>query len=135
MKRTVQTLCLFAVSIIFFQETALSGAQKPVAHASYGSKVFFRKDQAIPFPDFVLTYTGERNVSSQRFPRGFQYFDFVAKTASEEVKVSWTSGTGLIDAADFKIGGNAYQLELRGSRVHGWLGAEELVVTPFPIKP
>lgn len=132
MKRSVQTLCLFAVSVILLQEIAVAGARMPVRPASYGSKVSFRKDQAIPFPDFVLTYTGDRHVSSTHFPRGFQYFDFVAKTASEEVKVSWTSGTGVIDAADFKIGGKAYQLELRGSRAHGWLGPQELVVTPVP---
>jgi hypothetical protein len=132
MKSCLQTLGLLVITAILFQENALAGAQKPVAHASYGSKVSFRKDQAIPFPDFVLTFIGERHVSSPRFPRGFQFFDFVAKTDSEEVKVSWTSGTGVIDASNFKIGGKTYQLELRGSRAHGWLGPEELVITPTP---
>jgi len=99
------------------------------SHASgYGVKVKFSKGSVLHFPDFDLAYVGERHENSPKFPRGFTYQDFSASHGSETVKVSWSAGTGLIDAADFKIGGADYDLELRGSRKLGWLKENELVV-------
>jgi len=98
--------------------------------AAYGAKVSFRAGVPIAFPDLTLTYVGERRVESQVYPRGFLFQDFRAEQGSEAVAVSWTSGTGVIEAADFTIGGRDFSLELRGARAHGWLGDDELVLTP-----
>lgn len=103
--------------------------------AAYGAKVSFRAGVPIAFPDLTLTYLGERRVESQAYPRGFLFHDFRAERGSEAVTVSWTSGTGVIDSADFTIGGRAYALELRGARAHGWLDDDELVLTPADGEP
>ena len=97
--------------------------------AAYGAKVKYAKGATLKFPDFELTYTGSRHVTSPRFPRGFDYEDFTVSKGSVTKKVSWSSGTGLIDWADFEIGGIKYALELRGSRKFGWLKDNELVVS------
>jgi len=108
---------------------ACAPARGPRA-AAYGVKVGFRAGMPIAFPDLTLTYLGKRRVESQVYPRGFLYHDFRAERGSETVAVSWTSGTGVIEPADFTIGGRAYALELGGARAHGWLDDDELVLTP-----
>ncbi len=129
MKRIIPIFCFSAILVSFFQESAWSGARKPASQVSYNIKVSFLKGRAISFADFDLVYLGDRHVSSPHFPRGFQYFDFLAETASEQVNVSWSSGTGEIGPTEFKIGGKIYLLELRGSKTHGRLEPDELVIT------
>lgn len=94
----------------------------------YGEKIAFRQNQPIKFADFNLTYTGERRVSSDKFPNGFLYHDFKAKTANEEKTVSWSSGTGEIAPTAFEIGGKNYELELSMSDKLGKLAENELVI-------
>jgi hypothetical protein len=123
---------LILLILISVLPSAYCGATKPTSLASYGEKVRFRKDAPLRFPDFELTYLGERHVASAIYPRGFRFFDFEAKTPQETVKVSWSSGTGLIDPADFRIAGKNFWLEMRGSIKRGWLAANEIVVSPRP---
>lgn len=96
--------------------------------AKYGEKAKFSPNAPVKFEDFELTYTGERRVSSDEFPRRFLYHDFKIKTDSEEQPVSWSSGTGDIAPVPFEIGGRKYELELKISDKLGRLAENELVV-------
>ena len=98
--------------------------------AEYGAKVAFKKGTAVTFPDFGLTYLGERQVTSKVFPRGFTYHDFQVGNGSDVQKVSWSSGTGDIGPTLFKVGGKQFALELSRSDKLGPLKSNELVVTP-----
>ena len=108
---------------------ALPACVRAGGPAAYGTKVKYSKGAVLNFPDFDLSYTGSRHVASSKFPRGFDYEDFTVTKGGTTQKVSWSSGTGVIDWADFKVGRANYALELRGSRKFGWLKDDELVVT------
>jgi hypothetical protein len=45
-------------------------------NASYGTRVKFRANQKIDFPDFTVEYLGERRKTLPVYPRGFLYYDF-----------------------------------------------------------
>lgn len=98
--------------------------------APYGARVRYRKSATIHFPDFDLTFLGERREASTRYPRGFLYYDFRAASPTESRTVSWTSGTGLIGPAAFEIAGKRYLLELKHSDALGHLESNELAVSP-----
>ena len=97
--------------------------------AAYSTKVKYRQDQAITFPDFSLEYVGERRVTLPVYPRGFLYYDFKVRAGKEEKQVSWSSGTGLIGPIEFSIGGANYTLELKRADKLGQLKEDELVIT------
>lgn len=91
----------------------------------------FSKGRPVVFPDFTLTYLGERRVADPKFKPGFTFYDFEARSAKGATKVSLTSGTGVIDSASFSVDGKSYELELRGSVLKsGWLRDNEMVVWP-----
>jgi hypothetical protein len=96
---------------------------------AYGTKVSFTKARPLQFPDFILEYAGERRQSSERFPRGFVYYDFIASTASERITVSWSAGTGDIGPAIFTIARKQFWLELVMSDTLGRLKPDELVIS------
>ncbi len=98
--------------------------------AAYAARVSYRKNATIRFPDFELTYLGERRVASARYPRGFLYYDFRAASPTESRTVSWTAGTGLIGPVAFAIAGKSFLLELKHSDALGHLKGDELVITP-----
>lgn len=101
--------------------------------AEYGEKVQFRKNVPIRFPDFKVTYLGQRRVEVPIFKPGFLYYDFLVESPEGAKKtISWTSGTGVIDARDFEVKGKPYCLELKGSVGYsGWLKNDELVIWPL----
>jgi hypothetical protein len=96
--------------------------------AEYGQRVRFGIGQQLHFPDFTLTYVGERHVASEVFPRGFTYHDFKITHGEEEAQVSWSSGTGEIGPVFFEVEGEEYQLELRYSDKLGQLAENQLVI-------
>jgi len=98
------------------------------ASAKFGEKVRYSQNAPIKFEDFTLVYTGERRVSSDKFPNGFLYQDFKAKTEKDEKTISWSSGTGDIAPTVFEIGGKTYELELKMSDKLGKLAENELVI-------
>jgi hypothetical protein len=100
--------------------------------AEYGAKVGFKKGGAVKFPDFELTYIGERHVASDRFPRGFIFHDFKVAAPPGPQTVSWSSGTGDIGPALFRVGSKQFALELSQSDKLGPLKANELVITRAP---
>lgn len=95
----------------------------------YGTKVSFKQGVPLKFPDFTLTYIGERRVSSKQYPRGFLNHDFVASTKSARITLSWSAGTGDIGPAVFTIAGKEFWLELTRSDALGRLKSDELVVS------
>ena len=103
--------------------------------APYGARVKYRKNSAIHFPDFELTFLGERRVASGRYPRGFLYYDFRAASPTESRTVSWTAGTGLIGPLSFSISGKGFRLELKHSEALGPLKSNELAVTDDKAAP
>lgn len=100
--------------------------------ADYGTKVGFKKGQALQFPDFVLTYVGDRHVASDRYPRGFDYRDFRVVAGKESQTVSWSAGTGDIGPALFKVGAKQFGLELARSDKLGKLSENEVVISRAP---
>lgn len=96
--------------------------------AAYGTRVKYASGHKIEFPDFTITYAGERRQSSPTYPRGFLYYDFKVSSGKVEKTVSWTAGTGDIGPVDFEIGGKRYSLELRHSDKLGKLKENELVI-------
>ncbi|HEY2573991.1 MAG TPA: hypothetical protein VGH65_07975, partial [Verrucomicrobiaceae bacterium] len=103
------------------------GASGPEA-GTYGSKIRFKKEVSIQFPDFEVTYLGKRHVDSPVFKPGFNYEDFRISRGKESITVSWSSGTGLLGPQEFKFGGADYNLELRHTDKLGWLKDDEVVV-------
>ncbi len=65
----------------------------------YGEKLKFAKNVKIAFPDFTLEYTGQRRETSEKYPRGFLFYDFKATFEGGSVPFSWSSGTGDIGPA------------------------------------
>ena len=97
--------------------------------ADYGVPVSYAKGRDIAFADFTMRYLGERHVKSPIFKPGFTFQDFAVASRGRTQTVSWTSGTGVIDAADFQVDGKPYALELRGSVARkDWLRDGEMVV-------
>jgi len=117
---------LFIVGIVFAVCTGSSRA------ADYGAKTTFKKAAPVSFPDFVLTYVGERKVASEKFPRGFVYHDFQIAAAQGTQTVSWSSGTGDIGPALFKVAGKNFTLELSRSDKLGRLREDEVVISRAP---
>ncbi len=100
--------------------------------ADYQSKVAYKKGVAVKFPDFALTYLGERRVSSPKFPRGFVYEDFRVEAAGNTQTVSWSAGTGDIGPTFFKVGSKNFALELSRSDKLGRLNEGEVVISRAP---
>jgi hypothetical protein len=99
--------------------------------APYGQPVRFAKNRVIEFHDFTVRYLGQRRVSSPVFKPGFLYYDFEVAGRGGPQTVSWSSGTGVIDAASFKVDGRPYELELKATVARkGWMRDDEMVVWP-----
>lgn len=96
--------------------------------ADYGVKVSFQKNAEVHFPDFVLTYTGERCVATERYPRGFLFHDFRVVSSQGTQTVSWSSGTGDIGPVAFEVNGVRFTLELQDAKQLGRLKPAELVI-------
>ncbi len=124
MNHSIITLVLFCMLATLFNCRA-SGNPKL---AAYGAITKYEPDKVIEFPDFTLEFTGERRVSSPPYPRGFLYYDFKIKTASEEKVISWTAGTGEIAPTEFEIAGKTFLLERARADKLGRLQDNELVI-------
>lgn len=115
------------VTAVLAGMTACSQSADP----SYGEPVRYALGREVVFPDFSIRYLGERHVKSAIFKPGFIYYDFEVTSGSESRKVSWSSGTGVIDSSSFEIGGKPYELELRGTVARRkWLKDDEMILWP-----
>lgn len=124
MSHSVVTLLLIC-AVVTLLNCGASGNQKPTP---YGSITRYKKGKPIRFADFTLEFIGERPVSTPQYPRGFHYYDFKIKTASEEKVISWTAGTGDIGPTEFEIAGKTFLLERAHSDKLGQLKENELVI-------
>lgn len=107
--------------------SAFCGKNSDIA-VKFGEKIKFSQNVPLEFEDLTFVYTGERRVSSDKFPNGFLYQDFKARTEKDEKTVSWSSGTGDIAPTAFELGGKNYELELKISDKLGKLAENELVI-------
>ncbi len=124
------TLRPLLLALVFGLLTAACAPQGNAA--DYGTKVVFKKDVPVAFPEFVLTYLGERKVASARYPRGFIYYDFRVTSAPGAQTVSWSSGTGDIGPSPFRVGPKQFILELSRSDKVGPLKENEVVISRTP---
>jgi hypothetical protein len=131
---TDNSTVIFLVSGLLAFTGPVSCGHAASEKASYGTRVKYRVGQKIEFPDFTIQYVGERHKSVPVYPRGFLYYDFKVTKGNVEKVVSWTTGTGIIDPADFEIAGKDYQLELRYSKKLGKLQENELVIWQADIR-
>lgn len=131
-KTTILAWLLLFFLVTGCQSAALFGGNRSPDPevAGYGEKVRFAEGHPIRFPDFTLTYLGQRHVASETFPRGFDYHDFQIGRAAEGFTVSWSSGTGDIGPTMFELSGQTYRLELRYADTLGTLADDEVVITP-----
>lgn len=95
----------------------------------YGEKLRYREGQPIAFPDFTLTFKGQRRVVPPQYPRGWLAYDFTVRAGSSEQTITWSAGTGLIDATDFTVNGKHFALERVMLRGGGKLREDELVIS------
>ncbi len=100
--------------------------------ADFGTKVAYQKDTPVQFGAFGLTFLGERRVASEKFPRGFLYYDFRVTSPHGTQTISWSLGTGDIGPLPFKVGSDGFELELRLSDKLGRLKEGEMVVSRVP---
>lgn len=124
---------IFFISLISFIFSAAISCSHGNISGNYGEITSYKKDQPVLFPDFTLTYTGERKETST-FPNGkkftFTFYDFKIKSNDEEKTISWTSGTGVIEPLDFEFAGKKFTLELRyRENEKKKLDEDELVIT------
>lgn len=121
-----------AVILLTMQQVILascSAAENTADTVAYGSKVKFRADRPLRFPDFQLTYVGKRHVMPPQYPRGWWIHDFKVRSKDKEQTVSWSAGTGDIGPVRFKVDGNEFQIELSMSDKLGHLREDEMVVS------
>ncbi|MBX7137099.1 MAG: hypothetical protein K1X83_03875 [Oligoflexia bacterium] len=111
-------------------------AQTAPAVGSYSAKIKYQQEIALAFRDFSLTFKGRettdyRTASGQRIPFGPR-FVFELSTPSEHRSISWSSGTGVIAPANFRVGTSCFALELSYSDRLGKLAPDELVISQAP---
>jgi hypothetical protein len=80
--------------------------------ADYGAEIPFAPGRTVQYPDFALEYIGQHRVTSDAYPRGFLYYDFLVSRDGVVQDVAWTDGTGEIGPVDFTFDGAAYALEV-----------------------
>ena len=98
------------------------------AQADYGEETPFAAGRTVQYPDFALEYVGQHRVTSDVYPRGFLYYDFLASHDGIVQDVAWTDGTGEIGPVDFTFDGAAYTLEVIDRDGMGPFTAGQVVV-------
>jgi len=108
----IQFLSILLIFILFF----FSCSKKTELPIEYSKPVKYSKNTPVQFPDFDITYIGERKESIP-FHDGKEitiiYHDFKINNDKYYRTVTWTSGTGDIAPEDFEFNGMKFRLELR----------------------
>ena len=100
--------------------------------AEFEAKIVFKKNIAVPFATFTLTYLGQRRVTTEKYARGFLLYDFRVTSARGTQTISWSAGTGVICPTRFRVGREGFAVELVHSDKLGWLKENEMVVGRSP---
>jgi hypothetical protein len=95
----------------------------------FNKKVTFRIGEVLRFPRFTIEYIGITNPGVPQLHLAPTH-GFRVRRGTETIMVNWSTGTGEIGPAEFKIGGRTYSIELAHSDQYGWLKADEMVVVP-----
>lgn len=104
-------------------------SQNPEKKVCYGVSMQYVQGKEIVFPDFTLTYLGERKLDAPQSPRGyFLHRDFSITSEKEQKTISWSSGTGDLAPTDFTVANLKFSLELSHSDKLGQLGENQLVI-------
>jgi hypothetical protein len=98
------------------------------AQADYGEEIPFAPGRIVQYPDFALEYVGQHRVTSDVYPRGFLYYDFLVSRDGMVQDVAWTDGTGEIGPVNFTFDGVAYTLEVTDRDGMGPFTAGQVVV-------
>lgn len=98
----------------------------------YDTVIKFSKDEQLKFPDFVLTFTGDRT-ETKHFPNGtnikMKFREFDITSSSSKKHISWSSGMGDIAPMGFEIDGKKFELEMSYSeKLKSQLSENELVI-------
>ena len=98
-------------------------------NAKYGEIVKYKKGIAIQFPDFTLTYTGDKLLSGKNGATWSMILNLFEISNEKNTKeVSWSSGTGEIAPNSFEFNGKKYNIEKDFSDKFGQLKQDELIV-------
>ncbi|HEY3250071.1 MAG TPA: hypothetical protein VGK25_03030 [Ignavibacteria bacterium] len=124
------TLTVFVLSALIFTAGC---KKKPVYDTNYSTPVKVYKDKPVKFPDFELTYMGQRE-NPAITPGGTRFtellYDFKIKNEDEEKTVSWANSVGIINPVNFEIGGNKFVIELGySSKIKMDLDEDVIVIT------
>jgi hypothetical protein len=108
---------------------ALLAAAPVLRPVPYNKKITFRIGERLRLPDFAMEYIG---ITSPGIPQVHlaPTHGFRVRRGREIITVNWSTGTGVIGPAEFKIGGRTYWIELVRSDRYGWLKPDEMVVVP-----
>jgi len=136
MQYLVNFKLIFALMFVSISLFASIGCKSQQGNGEYGKAVTFDKDKPVKFPDFEIVYMGETSKTST-FPNGnsftFKYQNFKVTKGSETKDVAWTTGTGIIEPANFDFGAGKYTLELRYTEeMKTKLAEDEMVITKLP---
>ncbi len=107
---------------------ALSGCCAAYVKALYGEKVVFCKGSPVTFPDFQITFIGDRQQPVPVAKKSIIVHDFEAVAGAEKKTVTWSPGMGLIAPARFQLTGKKFLLELKRSARLGPLKDDEMVI-------
>ena len=100
---------------------------KNVAH--YSERVKYEKGIAVQFPDFTLTYTGDKEMSGKNGATWYMIFNlFNISDGKTSKEISWSSGTGAIGPNPFEFNNKKYSIEKAFSDKLGKLEQDELII-------
>ncbi len=120
-------LLLITIFILF-----VAGCSHSLGNPSstnYGQRFMYLPVREIEFPDFRLKFVGDREGGSIDGLLLAPIFDFQVVTPTASNLIHWSSGTGDIGPATFKIQSKCYWLELVMSDEFGKLKESEAVVS------
>ena len=84
----------------------------------YGHNFILKLGEKIVYPNFTLTFIGEREEAIPRFVGGmFIYYDYEISDGFEKKTLSWTMGTGLIMPMQFEFKEKYYVLRSDGLKL------------------
>jgi hypothetical protein len=98
--------------------------------AAYGTKVPFAQNRPIQFPDFLLQYIGSNDVPGPNNAKwSMTFYNFTISSGTEQNKISYSSGSGVVFPNPFSFHGAKYTIEMYYSAALGKLAGNELVIT------
>lgn len=126
----ISVLIIIILSLgLFFVVKKISIDTSTINKAVYGEKVVYKKGTPIQFPDFILIYRGEKELSGENGSTWYMLFYLFEISDGENTKeISWSSGLGDIGPNPFEFNNKKYNIEKGISEKFGKLNENELVI-------